>query len=205
MESRSGNEGFQLRPLAWRRRGDGVFGAKRAISEIVRLYRAERPDLVHHIALKPVLFGGIARRLAFPASANTPAIINSVMGLGSGFSETGFTARLRRPGLGLGLRVATPKDRRWIVVQNPEDRSALANFGIDSRRIALIRGSGVDPGHFTPLPEPESPTVTVGLVSRMLRDKGVLDAAAAVRRLRAGGFQYNCCSPGRPIPTTAAR
>src|SRR5436305_15145561 len=46
-------EGFLLRPLAWRRRGDGVFGALRAIAEIARLYRAERPDIPHHAPLQP--------------------------------------------------------------------------------------------------------------------------------------------------------
>src|SRR5262249_39619144 len=66
------DEGFALRPIAWRRRGDGLLGAARAISAIIRLYRAERPDIVHHIALKPILFGGLARRLAFARSTDRP-------------------------------------------------------------------------------------------------------------------------------------
>src|SRR5213593_4615860 len=35
------DEGFALRPIAWRRRGDGLLGAGRAISAIASLYRAE--------------------------------------------------------------------------------------------------------------------------------------------------------------------
>src|SRR5438874_1916286 len=66
-------EGFGLRPLGWRRRGDGITGGVRALVEIARLYRAERPDIVHHVALKPVLLGGIAARLAFPFGADRPA------------------------------------------------------------------------------------------------------------------------------------
>ena len=72
-------------------------------------------------------------------------------------------------------------------MQNPEDGAALAALGIEPARIALIRGSGVDIRHFTPLPMPGGDTVTVALVSRMLRDKGVLDAVAAIRSLRAAG------------------
>src|SRR5262249_47211138 len=90
-------EGFSLRPIGWRRRGDGLFGGGRAVSEIARLYRLERPDLIHHIALKPVLFGGVARRLAFGNSAGAPVSVDSIMGLGSGFSAAGVTAGLRRP------------------------------------------------------------------------------------------------------------
>jgi len=193
-------EGFGLHPLAWRRRGDGLFGAVRAISAIFRLYRAERPDIVHHVALKPVLFGGIARRLAFVHAVDAPAVVDSVMGLGSGFSNATIAAKLRRPPLALALRLVTGGSRSWVVVQNPEDEAALAGLGIAARRIALIRGSGVDTRHFVPLPEPSGDTVAVALVSRMLRDKGVLDAVAAVRKLRAQGHAIELLLAGPTDP-----
>jgi len=197
-------EGFALRSIAWRRRGDGPLGALRAIFAIARLYRRERPDIVHHVALKPVLFGGIARRLAFAHSANAPALVDSVMGLGSSFSRATTAARLRRTPLGLALRlVAGGRSPGWIVVQNPEDRAALAGLGVDVGRVALIRGSGVDIDRFVPLPEPDGDTVTVALVSRMLRDKGVLDAAAAVLRLRAQGLAIELLLAGPTDPDNA--
>jgi glycosyltransferase involved in cell wall biosynthesis len=52
----------------------------------------------------------------------------------------------------------------------------------------MIRGSGVDCNHFHPLPDPGGTAVTVALVSRMLRDKGVLDAVGAIRLLRGRGL-----------------
>jgi glycosyltransferase involved in cell wall biosynthesis len=85
-------------------------------------------------------------------------------------------------------------------VQNPEDRAALAKLGIDSERIALIRGSGVDPTRFVPLPEPNSATITVALVSRMLRNKGVLEAVAAIRLLRARGLPIELLLAGPTDP-----
>jgi glycosyltransferase involved in cell wall biosynthesis len=193
-------EGFSLRPIGWRRRGDGLFGGGRAISEIARLYRSERPDLIHHIALKPVLFGGVARRLAFGGSAGAPVSVDSIMGLGSGFSAAGVTAGLRRPLLAIALRLSARGNRGWVVVQNPEDRAALARLGLNPKRIALIRGSGVDVNRFVPLPEPDSATVTVALVSRMLREKGVLDAVAAVRSLRARGLPIELLLVGPTDP-----
>jgi glycosyltransferase involved in cell wall biosynthesis len=193
-------EGFTLRPIAWRRRGDGLVGAARAVGAIARLYRQERPDILHHVALKPVLFGGLARALAFRGAADMPASIDSVMGLGSGFSATALAARLRRPPLAIALRLAAKRGRGRVVVQNPEDGAALAALGIDPRRIALIRGSGVDVRHFAPLPMPKADTVTVALVSRMLRDKGVLDAVAAIRRLRARGLAVELVLAGPTDP-----
>jgi glycosyltransferase involved in cell wall biosynthesis len=192
-------EGFTLRPLAWRRRGDGALGAIRAIAAIIRLYRFERPDVVHHVALKPVLFGGFARRLGFPGSGG-PAVVASVMGLGSGFSATDRAARLRRPILRLALRVAAGGGRSRVIVQNREDGGAVADFGVDRHRIALIRGSGVDTGHFRPLPEPGGDTVAVALVARMLRQKGVLAAATAIRLLRRRGLSIELLLAGPTDP-----
>ena len=193
------DEGFALRQIGWRRRGDGPFGARRAIAEIASLYRAERPDLVHHIALKPVLFGGVALRLAFPDTESAPVAIDSVMGLGSGFSAASFAARLRRPALGIALRLAS-RGRGWIIVQNPEDRDALTALGIAPQQIQMIRGSGVDCDHFRPQPDPAGTTVTVALVSRMLRDKGVLDAVAAIRLLRERGHAVELLLAGPTDP-----
>jgi glycosyltransferase involved in cell wall biosynthesis len=193
-------EGFVLHPLAWRRRGDGIFGAARTLLAIIRLYRAERPDIVNHLALKPVLFGGLARRLAFAHRGAAVSSIDWVMGLGSGFAGRSLVARLLRPLLGFALRFATGGTRGRVVVQNPDDGAALAALGIDQRRIVLIRGSGVDTSHFAPLPEPPGPTVTVALVARMLRSKGVLDAVAAIRRVRAAGLAVELVLAGSSDP-----
>ncbi len=194
------DEGFALRPIGWRRRGDGVLGAARAISEIARLYRAERPDIVHHVALKPVLFGGIALRFAFPAPESAPVAIDSIMGLGSGFSAASFGARLRRPSLGIALWLAAGGKRGRVVVQNPEDRDALITLGLVPQQIVMIRGSGVDCKHFGALPDPDATTVTVALVSRMLHAKGVLDAAAAIRLLRGRGHPVELLLAGPTDP-----
>jgi glycosyltransferase involved in cell wall biosynthesis len=89
-------------------------------------------------------------------------------------------------------------------VQNPEDGAALTALGIDPARLVLIRGSGVDTAHFAPLPEPEpladEPIVRVALVGRMLRSKGVLDAVAAVRRLRGQGCAIELLLAGPTDP-----
>ena len=185
-------EGFALHPLSWRRGGGGWLGHFRALREIVRLYRAEKPDILYHIALKPVLFGGMAARFAFPPRA-APAMLSAVMGLGASAASP-----LCRRALGWGLRVAAAGGA--VIVQNPEDRAALIGCGLDPARVALIRGSGVDTAHFAALTEPAHPPVAVALVGRMLRSKGVLDAAAAVRRLRGQGVALDLLLAGAPDP-----
>jgi glycosyltransferase involved in cell wall biosynthesis len=192
-------EGFALRPLAWRRRGDGATGAVRAIGAVARLYRAERPDIVHHVAMKPVLFGNLARRLGFPAGSR-PATVDALMGLGSGFSAVDGAAALSRPLLRLALRTTLGGGTGRVIVQNPEDGAALARFGIDRRRIVVIRGSGVDTRHFRPLPDPGGDPVRVALVARMLRQKGVIEAVGAIRLLRARGLAVELLLAGSTDP-----
>jgi glycosyltransferase involved in cell wall biosynthesis len=193
-------EGFRLRPLAWQRRGDGIVGAGRAVAEIARLYRAEQPDIVHHVALKPVLFGAMAARLAFGRKAG-PVRVAAITGLGSGLEPARFAARLGRPLLRSALRFAAQGGR--VIVQNPEDGAAMIRLGVDPVRIALIRGSGVDTAHFAVLREPSGSAVSVALVARMLRSKGVLDAVAAVRRLRAQGLEIQLLLAGPTDPDNA--
>jgi glycosyltransferase involved in cell wall biosynthesis len=182
-------EGFALVPLGWKRRGDGAFGHVRALWEIVRLYRRERPDILYHVALKPALFGGIAARLAF--RRHKPVIVSAIMGLGTSAATT-----WRRQALGRALQLVVGGGA--VIVQNPEDRAALIGFGFNAERIALIRGSGIDTRHFAALPEPER--CTVALVGRMLRSKGVLDAVAAVRALRADGLAVELLLAGAADP-----
>jgi glycosyltransferase involved in cell wall biosynthesis len=191
-------EGFRLCPLAWRRRGDGIIGAGRALAAVAALYRRERPDIVHHVALKPVVFGSVATRLAFPRRAERPARVAAVNGLGVGLAPGRALARIGRPILGWAVRLAATGGP--VIVQNPEDGAALARLGIDPARIVLIRGSGVDTAHFLPLPDPAGPIVTVALVARMLKSKGILDAAAAVRRLRAEGLAIELVLAGPTDP-----
>ena len=198
-------EGFALHPLDWRRRGDGPLGACRAVLAIARLYRAERPDIINHLALKPVVFGALARRLAFGRAGSAAVVIDWIMGLGLGFAGRGLRDRLLRPLLGLALRFAASGIDGSMVVQNGDDGAVLAALGIAAERIVVIRGSGVDAQRFAPLPDPagatpSGATVAVGFVSRMLKSKGVLDAVAAVRRLRAQGLPVELLLAGAGDP-----
>ena len=192
-------EGFELRRIAWRRRGDGLVGAVQAISEITRLYRAERPDVLHHVALKPVCWRNRTAARLFRLGGR-PGGRRFGHGARVGLFRRRLWCAIAPAGARSALRFAVARGRRWTVVQNPEDRSALVRFGIGAEEIVLIRGSGVDISHFAPLPDAQAPVVTVGLVSRMLREKGVLDAIAAIRLLRAQGLPVRLLLAGPSDP-----
>lgn len=174
-------EGFELLPLSLRRRELRPWRELGALTEIVRLYRRTRPDVVHHVAMKPVVYGSIAARLA-----GVPATVNALAGLGYVFTSPSARARMLRPPLTLALRVMLGGRGTKAIVQNPDDAERLRAIGVDSERIELIRGSGVDTTAFRPRPEPDGEIVAT-MVSRMLWDKGVGELVEAARILRAAG------------------
>ncbi|HEX2520312.1 MAG TPA: glycosyltransferase, partial [Castellaniella sp.] len=147
-----------------------------------RLLRALRPDLVHAVTIKPVLYGGIACRLA-----RVPAFIAAISGLGYVFMQTaGARGLLRRVALML-YRFALAGRNSRVIFQNAADRDVLVAAGaVRPDQVVMLRGSGVDLDRFAPQPWPEEP-VSVCMASRLLRDKGVEEFAAAARMARDRG------------------
>jgi glycosyltransferase involved in cell wall biosynthesis len=174
------SEGFELCPLPWRRRGDGILGALKALFAITRLYISEAPVLVHHVALKPMVFGALCAFLA-----GVPRQINMLAGLGFVFVSPTPLAVVQRAAILLALKLLVDRDRSQVVVQNREDGEELIRRGVlDRRRCTLIAGSGVDTSHFIDKPEPPASPVVVTMVSRMLRYKGVSVLVDAARELK---------------------
>jgi glycosyltransferase involved in cell wall biosynthesis len=173
--------GLRLIPIKLARGGRNPLAEGLALWRLYRALRRERPDLLHNVALKPVLYGTLAARLA-----GVPRIVNALAGLGHIFADSG---RAR------GLRWAVQRAFRWllngnrsrVIVQNPDDLRLLMAVGaLSAERAVLIRGSGVDLTEFRPGPEPEG-TPVVALAARLLWDKGVGEFVEAARRLKAEG------------------
>jgi len=192
-------EGFKLVPIGLRRSSQNPWREIKAILEIAGIYRRERPDLVHHVALKPVLYGSIAARLT-----RVPAVVNALAGLGFVFASESLKARLLRPWVVGALRLLLDARERVLIVQNPDDRRMLVEGGVvKPARVRLIRGSGVDIRRFAPTPEPVG-TPLVVLPSRLLWDKGVGEFVAAARLLKAQGVEARFVLVGDGDPENPA-
>lgn len=148
----------------------------RSLWAIWRLFRRVRPDLVHAVTLKSVLYGGIAARLA-----GVPAYVAAISGLGYVFIQgSGLRGLLKRLALIL-YRLALGHPNSRVIFQNTADRDVLERAGaVRPGQAVLLRGSGVDLDRFAPTPWPEGP-VTVALAARLLRDKGVGEFVEAAR------------------------
>jgi glycosyltransferase involved in cell wall biosynthesis len=193
-------EGFALHPLQWRRGSINPFAAFGSIFEVAGLYRRERPSIAHHISQKPILIGSIAARLA-----RVPRIVNALTGLGFLFAASTLKARILRAFLVPVLRNIASRPRVRFLVENPDDGEMLKRLSIaPDHRILLIKGSGVDVGHYESLPEPATPPVVIGCATRMLRIKGVHDVVAAFRLLRARDSRARLLLAGASDPESPA-
>lgn len=133
-------QGVRVIPFDFRRRSLNPFRAIAQIMRLSRLYREEKPALVHHIAMKPILFGSVAA-----LRARVPCVVNAFAGLGYVFNARTVLASFIRPFLLLSFRFLLKRPGFYVLLQNPDDKALLEKYGLlDERRTAIIRGSGVD-------------------------------------------------------------
>jgi glycosyltransferase involved in cell wall biosynthesis len=169
-------EGFRWLAFPLNRKGMNPLAELVTILRLRRLYRRERPDLVHHFTVKPVLYGSLAARLA-----GIPAVVNSITGLGYLFLGGGTRRRLLRTLARMLYRVSLGGTR--VIFQNEDDRRAFLDLRlVRPEQADLVPGSGVDVTRFVPAPEPAG-TPVVLLAARLLWDKGVGEFVEAARRL----------------------
>ena len=159
--------GFRHHTLALSRSGKNPFSELRTLFSLWVLCWRLRPDVLHLVTIKPVLYGGMVARFA-----PVKGVLAAISGLGFVFMAQGRRAKLLRMAIAVMYRAALAKPNLRAVFQNPDDRDALAGIGaITSKKSILIRGSGVDLQAYVPQPEaPGVPVVTLG--ARLLRDKG---------------------------------
>jgi glycosyltransferase involved in cell wall biosynthesis len=184
--------GLRFVPLPVSRRGLGPVAELRTLGFLAVLYRRLRPDLVHHVTIKPVLYGTLAARLA-----GRPGVVNAISGLGYVFGAGG-AGPLRGSIRALYRRALRYPGVRTIF-QNPEDRDDFVREGlVRAHDTVLIRGSGVSLHTFRATPEPQG-TPVVLLPARLLWEKGVGEFVEAARVLRAEGVDARFVLAGRVV------
>ena len=175
-------EGFTFHRIRLSRRGMNPFMELSAVWSILVLFRRTRPDLVHLITIKPVLYGGIAARLA-----GVPAVVFAITGLGHLFVAHDWYSRLVRRLVVRLYKLALRHRRSAVVVQNASDAATIQRFGIGRHeQFHLIEGSGVDLDVFSPSPERPGVPIVV-LPARMIWEKGIKEFVEAATICKRNG------------------
>jgi len=172
-------EGFSFYPLVISRSKANPLQEISTIIQIYRIYKKIKPDIVHHVTIKPVLYGTLAARLA-----GVKAIVNAFSGLGHVFTAKSFKISIIRLLVKMAYKLVLRHKNLVSIIQNQDDMEYLISKSIiQNNQTVLIKGSGVDLNEFIPLPEPIGIPVIV-LPARLLKDKGVIEFVEAAKILQ---------------------
>jgi glycosyltransferase involved in cell wall biosynthesis len=179
-------DGIRHVPLTASTRAMDPLADLRAAAQLWRILRRERPDVLHTHNPKPGLYGRVVGRLA-----RVPIVVNTNHGL----YVTADHGRLRRTVV-LGLEAVAARFSDAELIQNPEDLDLLLQRRVNRRRRTRLLGNGIDLDRFRPgavAPAERAAVraelgagpgdVVVGMVGRLVAEKGVLELLAAARRL----------------------
>ncbi|MCK5240812.1 glycosyltransferase family 4 protein [bacterium] len=186
--------GLIVHPFSFSRSGKNIFNELACVFGLYKQIKSIKPDLVHLVTIKPVLYGGVAARLA-----KVPGVVSAISGLGFLFvKRVGVQARLFRYAVLFLYRMAMGHPNQRVVFQNPTDMNALvAAGGVQKDKVRMIRGSGVDLLDYPVLPEPDGVPIVV-MASRLLKDKGVHEFIEAVGIVTSKGIKVRFQLIGEP-------
>jgi len=176
--------GIKFHPIRLSRSGLNIFLEAIAFVKIMRLIQSIRPNLVHLVTMKPVIYGGMIARML-----RVDGVVIAISGLGYLFMSSGALFVFLRSIAILIFKVIFSKKNITVIFQNPEDQQLLLKLTkINFRKTSLIKGSGVNLHKFTSTVNPSKLPKVVIMASRLLKDKGVLEYINAAKILSEKGL-----------------
>ena len=176
------DKGIQFINISLSRSGTNPFKEFNTLINFYKVYYKIKPDIIHHITLKPVIYGSIIAKLL-----NIKCVINAISGLGYNFTEgrNSIIAKVMLRLMKYGFR-----RKLSLIFQNKDDFKELSELKIlsDDNNIYFIKGSGVNLQEFYSTNLPNFNKIKIVLPSRMLWDKGVKEFYDAANILRAKYF-----------------
>lgn len=144
-----------------------------------KLMSQVKPDLVITYTIKPNIYGGMVCRMK-----KIDYAVN-ITGLGTAFQKQGVLRKLVTMLYKMALKKA-----KVVFFENAENRQVLLDEGIvKEAQCHLLSGAGVNTDHYAYAPYPaENAPAKFLFVGRVMREKGVDELFAAMKRLREEGI-----------------
>ena len=188
-------QGFTHHIVPFSRSGQKPLNELVTLLRLIAVFRKIKPSLVHLITIKPVVYGGIAARIA-----GVRSVVCAVSGLGTVFLAETKLAQFRKWFVSSLYQSAFKHKQLAVIFQNPDDRDTLVAMKVlRSEQVRMIRGSGVNLEQYPFVPEPDTKPVVV-MAARLLRDKGVFEFVEAARILVKRGVDVQMRLIGSPDP-----
>ena len=175
--------GFKTHRINFYRNSFNFLKGIHSVIQIFFLLKKNKPDILHLISLKPIIFGGL---ISFISPVKS--LVLSVTGLGSMFIDNNYFSKMRKIIFSFLYRIVFLYPNLKVILQNNDDLSYLVKKSkLKKKDVEIIRGSGVDLNLFKFSKIPKG-TLTILMASRIIRDKGVLEYIEAVKYLKKKKF-----------------
>lgn len=150
--------------------GASPFNALSSILQLIKIYRREKPKIVHHVTLKAIIIGSIAA-----CFAGVPNVVNAAAGLGYIFNSDDMKAGILRMIVSPAFRILLRRKNTIVLLQNPDDAALMIKRGFARReQTRIIPGSGVDTKEYPPIALPDMKDEIICVFSgRMIGIKGL--------------------------------
>ncbi len=151
-----------------------------AIFNLCKIIWRFKPDIIHAVAQKPVIYAGLAKQIYPKAS-----LIGTLGGVGFVFTSNNIKATLLRLLLKLLLKLALVGKKTRLILQNLDNVNTIQSINvINSKYIRLVKGAGVETEKFLPSKIPSGIPIVI-LPGRMLWDKGVGEFVKVANRIKS--------------------
>lgn len=171
--------GLKVLNLPMSRSGMNIVEELKTLNWLRKLYKREKPDVVHHVGMKTIQWGTLAAKFS-----RVKGVVNAISGLGGFFAEDnkGLLSKV----MPMVLRFSHSRKNLLCIFQNDDDWGLYVKHGIIRHEQGrFIKGSGVSLADFCYTPEPEDGKLKVILTARMIVEKGIFLLTEAAERLRS--------------------
>lgn len=172
-------KGLKVIDLPMSRSGMNIFEELKTMQFLYKLYKKEKPDVVHHVGMKTILWGTLAAKFS-----KVHGVVNAISGLGGFFADdnNGLLSRI----MPKVLKFSHNRPNLLCIFQNDDDWGLYVKYGIIKHNQGrFIKGSGVDLKDYCYTTEPKVGKIKVILTARMIVEKGIFLLTEAAERLRS--------------------
>lgn len=162
-----------------------IFSDLTYLKRLKRVMKSVKPDMIFGYTIKPVIYGSIAGRLN-----GIKHIYMMVTGLGRVYTSDSLKTKMVRLITKCLYRIAF-KSCKKVIFQNKDDiEEFVSGKYLPREKTELVNGSGVNMERFQKKELPS--TITFLMVSRIIREKGVLEYCQAARVLKQEYQNVRC-------------
>ena len=176
--------GFKIHPIEIDRNFNLIKTIK-SFFQIVFLIRTIKPQIIHAITIKPIIFAGVASKFF-----RNVGFVSSISGLGYVFISSDLKALLTKFLVKLVYKFVFSKEKLKVIFQNSDDLNVIQEIcKIQKSKFLLIRGSGVDL-HFYKPKKKNSNSQKILFASRLLKSKGLFEFIEAAKELNSKKVKF---------------